>query len=141
MQIYKKGQGKIVRRVTHLSLWAFIAYGCYGIYDIPSTDSWWWKNVLYEEPSVNIIVRPILLVAVGVFLLFASLVFMYLNREKTADFLIESEDEIRKVSWPSRKEYVTSSIVVIVMVIIVAGFLFFVDKGLSFAMEKINIGF
>jgi preprotein translocase SecE subunit len=47
----------------------------------------------------------------------------YLAGEKTAQHLIEVEDEMNKVTWPSFEEATNSSIVVIITVLILMGFL------------------
>lgn len=46
-------------------------------------------------------------------------------------FLREVKVELKKVSWPSRKETIGSTSVVLVVVIIVAMFLGLIDIGLS----------
>ena len=50
---------------------------------------------------------------------------------KSVQFLREAKVELKKVSWPSRKETMASTVVVIVLVIIVSAFLGLVDMGLS----------
>ena len=50
---------------------------------------------------------------------------------KTVQFLREARIELKKVTWPSRKEAMASTVVVIVLVIIVSAFLGVVDVGLS----------
>ena len=50
---------------------------------------------------------------------------------KSTQFLREVKIELKKVSWPSRKETVASTAVVIILVIIVSAFLGLVDVGLS----------
>lgn len=51
-------------------------------------------------------------------------------REAT-QFLREVRTELRKVTWPSKKEAMASTAVVIVLVFIVSAFLGLVDVGLS----------
>jgi preprotein translocase subunit SecE len=46
-----------------------------------------------------------------------------LNRPKVADFLIETETELRKVAWPNFKDTRHASIVVIITVLVLAFFL------------------
>jgi preprotein translocase subunit SecE len=46
-------------------------------------------------------------------------------------FLREARIELKKVTWPSRKEAMASTVVVIILVIIVSAFLGVVDVGLS----------
>lgn len=50
---------------------------------------------------------------------------------KSIEFLREVRVEIKKVTWPSRKQSMGSTLVVIVLVAIVAGFLGIVDISLS----------
>ena len=50
---------------------------------------------------------------------------------ETIKFLREVKVELKKVSWPSRKETIGSTSVVLVVVIIVAIFLGLIDIGLS----------
>lgn len=50
---------------------------------------------------------------------------------KSADFLREVKVEVKKVTWPSRKQTMGSTLVVIILVIIVSGFLGVVDVSLS----------
>ena len=50
---------------------------------------------------------------------------------KTREFLREVKVELKKVTWPSRKETVASTAVVIILVVIISSFLGLVDMGLS----------
>jgi len=49
-------------------------------------------------------------------------------------FARESYDESRRVSWPPRKETVNTTGIVFAFVVIMAIFLFIVDKGLEWAL-------
>ena len=57
--------------------------------------------------------------------------------EKLKIFLNETKNELKKVTWPPRKEAVASTVVVLVIVFIIALFLFLVDQGLSFLIRKV----
>ena len=50
---------------------------------------------------------------------------------KSAQFLREVKVELKKVTWPSRKQTVGSTVVVIVLVMIISLFLGVVDLGIS----------
>ncbi len=50
---------------------------------------------------------------------------------RTTQFLREVKIELKKVTWPSRKETVASTAVVLILVAIVSSFLGLVDAGLS----------
>ena len=51
--------------------------------------------------------------------------------QKIIQFLLEVKIELKKVAWPSRKQTLGSTVVVIVLVIIISIFLGVVDFGLS----------
>ncbi len=47
------------------------------------------------------------------------------------NFLIEAKAELRKVTWPTRKQTIASTSVVILVVFVVSAFLGLVDFGLA----------
>ena len=51
--------------------------------------------------------------------------------DKSMQFLREVKIELKKVTWPSRKQTIGSTAVVIILVIIISLFLGMVDFGLS----------
>lgn len=59
----------------------------------------------------------------------------YINRIK--NFLNEVNIEIKKISWPTRKETVATTSAVIISVFLIAFFLGLVDFGLSKLVEKL----
>ena len=52
-------------------------------------------------------------------------------------FLVEVWAELKKTTWPIRKEVYSTTVVVIVTVLITAVFLFVVDKVLQSGMEYV----
>ncbi|HPD61476.1 MAG TPA: preprotein translocase subunit SecE [Thermodesulfobacteriota bacterium] len=56
---------------------------------------------------------------------------------KIIQFFHEVKSELKKVNWPTRKETFASTSVVLVIVLIIAVFLFIVDQGLSFLIRII----
>jgi preprotein translocase subunit SecE len=57
--------------------------------------------------------------------------------QQARDFLTDVRAESTKVSWPSRAELRDSTIVVIVTVMIVSGFVGIVDRILAFGVTKL----
>jgi preprotein translocase subunit SecE len=57
--------------------------------------------------------------------------------EKATAFLQEVHAETKKVTWPSRKDVLGSTLVVIVAVFIIAGFLGIIDFALSFIIGSL----
>ncbi len=66
-------------------------------------------------------IPTLLVIAAGLFM------FWMVNRQNTADFLIATESEMKKVSWSSRKEVIGSTKVVIITTFMFAIILFVVD--------------
>ncbi len=113
-QIYKRSQGKYTRLITAISVLVIAVWGCYALVE---------KLGAYK--SVNTYLRfgiPTVL-----FVLVGGGMFWLVNRPKTADFLIATEGEMKKVSWSSRKEVIGSTKVVIVTTFLLAAILFLID--------------
>lgn len=58
---------------------------------------------------------------------------------KAIQFLREVKVELKKVAWPSRKQTIGSTVVVIVLVMIISFFLGIVDIGLS-SLIRVTLG-
>ncbi len=58
---------------------------------------------------------------------------------KFLNFLSEVKAELKKATWPTRKETVGTTIVVIILVIFFGFFLFFFDAIFSYVVAKIKI--
>ena len=56
---------------------------------------------------------------------------------KVAEFLQQVKAELQKVTWPTRKETYGSTVVVIVLVLMVAVFLWVIDTGLSALIQAL----
>jgi preprotein translocase subunit SecE len=56
---------------------------------------------------------------------------------KIISFFIESYGELKKVSWPSREDVVSQTIIVLVSLVIVAAALAVMDLGAFKLIEKI----
>ena len=56
---------------------------------------------------------------------------MAANTQRIFQFLKEVRFELKRVSWPSRKETLSGTVVVLIIVFIAAFFLGIVDMGLS----------
>lgn len=143
-QAYKSKQGLYARWTSFVSCALLFLFGVYRLYwSFPTSDerwgtfSWAWAhNKWYETvlPLVDITVavtpRLTITIACGAFclILFAFLTFRH---ERISEFLIDTESEMRKVSWPTTKDVVKSSFAVIVMVILLGLFLYVSDIVLS----------
>lgn len=139
----RPGLGRVTRLCAYGGIASLVLFGSYALYMAPSISSSWWRDV-FGPSSIfgkSISLKPILFPAAGAFLAVMAGVFLILNQDKWADFLIETEGEVKKVSWPARKEFVGSAAIVVGVVAVVSMFLHFVDKYLSLAMQKLGVGF
>jgi len=57
--------------------------------------------------------------------------------DASIQFLREVRTELKKVTWPSRKDTLSGTVVVLVAVIIIAIFLGIVDSGLSSLVKQL----
>jgi preprotein translocase subunit SecE len=113
--IYKPGQGKYVRWGTVAGAGLVILLG-----------AWWIGNVLQPYGQI----APV--VGAGVWVLVLALfTFWLVNKPRFAEFLIMTESEMRKVTWPTRKGVFNSTRIVILMTFLLAGILATVDVAFS----------
>jgi preprotein translocase SecE subunit len=130
LEFYKKGQGSISRLLALISGGLLIVWGGYALWvKLQGTGAA--KVFSFEVPHVGLDINLALVISVVVVVVgWIGLVWI-LNRPRSVDLLIETESEMRKVSWPSRQEAWNSSIVVVVTVLVMMGLLFFYDVVLN----------
>ncbi|HUT59526.1 MAG TPA: preprotein translocase subunit SecE [Phycisphaerae bacterium] len=124
-EVYKRGQGKYTRAGTFAGVMVVSVAGAYFL----SNRIGGYTANAYVKFGV-----PALLVAA-----LAWLVFWIVNRPSSADFMIATESEMKKVSWSSRKEVVGSTKVVIITTFIMAAILFSVDVLFTLIFSRLGI--
>lgn len=146
---YKPGQGTWARWTAGILLGFLVLFGAHSLYNFPDMDKYesgklvgesFWGKRLSDLPGVERGITPGLIIAVLVFA--AGLTGLYLfvvNGKRAANFLIDTEAEMHKVSWPPRHEYVGSSIVVMVSVVIIGGYVAVVDAILQIILTKTGL--
>ena len=55
------------------------------------------------------------------------------------DLLVDTQSELQKVSWPSREELRSSTVVVLVFILILGAFIYMVDLVISFTMSSLRV--
>ena len=137
---YKPDQGRLARGMAFWLITALNYYGCRTLYYYLSWD--WAQNPLIEKriPIVNIPLNPTFVISSVVFLAFVYLVIRLINSAKLGTLLIETETEMKKVTWPTLSESFNSSIVVLVAVIFFLIFLGVSDFCLDYIFKKIIFG-
>lgn len=76
-------------------------------------------------------------VALGVLAVAGFVIYRWLNRPKVADMLIDTEAELRKVTWPSAKETWAGTIAVAVTVVVLLAFLLTADTVLLIGIKRL----
>ena len=99
------------------------------------------RKVLVEEvPLVGVALTPGLLIGLGVFAGIVLLVWRLLNVPRIGDLLIDTELEMKKVTWPSGEETRKSAMVVILCVIVMVAFLSASDMSLEWLFYTVIYG-
>ena len=112
--MYKKSQGRYARWLTFFGVMLVGVWGCATLAQT--------LGAYQTNAYVQFILPTVVLLGL------AWVMYQYvINRPQTADFLIATEGEMKKVSWSSTKEVVGSTKVVILTTFLLAAVLFLVD--------------
>jgi len=124
---YKSEQGKLARGIAFWLLTALSGWGCRTLFYFLHWD-WATQNLLNENiPIIDTPLSPALIISIVLFFVFELIIIHWVvNRPKIGDLLIETEIEMKKVTWPSWNDAFNSSIVIFIAVIF-----FMVLLGLS----------
>lgn len=130
LPIYKSGQGYWTRMLTAVGAGTLVLAGAAWLYAriIPQffRDM---GNLIYVQAGV----------ATGVIVVFGLLIYWLLNKPRIVDFMIAVEAEMKKVNWPTRKEIIGSTWVVICGTLLFAGLLFVINIAFGWLFTTINI--
>lgn len=137
----KPGQGVWVRGAAYGGMAALALFGGYAVHDLPALTSAWAEDLVKQVVfGKTFALKPIFFPAAAFSLVWMLAFHLVANAPRSADFLIETQSEMRKVSWPARKEWVGSTVVVLVVMSALALFLSAADWGLSHALKWLGIG-
>jgi preprotein translocase subunit SecE len=127
--MYKKGQGKYTRGLTMGSGALLVILGAYWLWD-SALGTWTRGSWLLAKALVCGLV-----VLGGGWLTFR----LTYGKQRTGDFLIATEGEMKKVSWSTRKEIIASTQVVIFTLIFMGVLLFVVDVFFMFIFDVLGV--
>ena len=111
MQIYRKNQGRWTRLGTVAGVGLLVVIG-----------AWYAWSQLPSSWGMYRAIIPLALVLISAYIL-----FRVVNGKRTADFMIATEGEMKKVSWSSKKEIIGSTKVVIMVLLVMGAVLAVVD--------------
>ncbi|TAJ22043.1 MAG: preprotein translocase subunit SecE [Planctomycetota bacterium] len=141
MKTYKEDQGRIVRLAAFWLCVFLLLYGCIALETSLSTFLGLGEKLGdYSVPLVGWPVTWALIVSITLFVGGAFALHFLLQKPKNADLLIDTETELRKVTWPTMDDVVNSSIVVVLSVLFLLAFLFGADYVIGRIMTNLLLG-
>jgi len=111
VDVYKRSQGITIRTLSFVGLMIFVLWGAQLLY----------ARLITATYPLRVGVPLVLVVLSG------WICFRLVNYPPFADFLIETEWEMRKVTWPTWSQLKRATAVVIAVTLLMAGFLYVVD--------------
>ena len=123
--IYKRGQGKYTRIITFVS----------GSLIAGVVARLVWAQLRATELSAYLVFG----IPLGIFVGLTWMMFWVVNRPRSADFMIATEGEMKKVSWSSRREIIGGTKVVIASTLVLAVLLWAVDLAFGFFFQWIEV--
>lgn len=147
--VYRKGQGSSARISVGVALGLLSAFASYSLHgaliDLP---------VFFVGASVPLLNIPLTWGVVSSFffflfcIAFAALLVGCLETgigkidntgKGLVGFLVDTQAELNKVSWPTKRELIGSSIVVIIFSVIIGSYIFGVDRVVTLLMKSIGV--
>ena len=140
---YRKDQGRYARMFAFWAVLLLITYGCFHGGGLAGLLAHWMGDsdkVLVDPFPILKTLKVSTLIALGVLVVAGVMIHRILNRPRLADTLIDTEGELRKVTWPTWSEALHGTIAVTLMVLILGVFLTLVDLGLVALMKRLMGG-
>lgn len=137
LELYKPEEATRTRGLIAVLLAALLGYGLFALHEYLGAWDFWKDDLLQQGPGTEFPLSPRVVLVAVLGVLTAMGLYLLVNHPRVVDFLIETEKEMQNVSWPPRHEVISSSIVVVIAVIVMASYLGLVDYGLVMAKDKI----
>ena len=150
--VYKKDQGRNARMFAFWSLFGLLAYGCLGELPIflrrmfapeptgdinaEPTTSWLTTAWVEDLPLIGTLDVPMVL-AVAVLAAVGFFLVRILRMPRFVDLLIDTEEEMKKVAWPSQSDTINGTVAVVITVVVMLVFLTFADAALSWFLNSL----
>ena len=125
---YRKGQGKWSRLIAAGVVMALVIFGCWTLYEWLMGYKSVRTLVIFSVPGIDLNVNLAFLISAVVFVVFAVLTYYFVAlHRRTCNFLIETEVEMKKVTWPSGSDVAGSTLIVVITVIVFAAWALLCD--------------
>ncbi|MFK7789946.1 MAG: preprotein translocase subunit SecE [Phycisphaeraceae bacterium] len=130
LQVYKSGQGYWTRTMTAIAVMTF-SLG----FAVWFNDKLLFKLLSNQDNEMYWQAGIVAATAVGV----GAILWWLLNKPKIADFMIATENEMKKVNWPSKQAVMGLTWIVIVGTLLIALILFVADFGFTNIFQALGI--
>lgn len=133
LEIYKTGQGKYARSLAYLLGAGLVVFGGIRLFATINVPGQAWAEgvpIIGEVSAYKVI-------AAATILFGFLLLHLLLNRPASVDLLIDTEQELKKVSWPSRREVQNATIVVVLTTFALALVLYGSDAFLHWIFQLV----
>lgn len=124
LDLYKRNAGKLVRQLTAAAIAIAIALGAWTMH----------ARLLDGQPDSIRFGVPVALALAG-----AWFAFRIIHYPPFADFLIDVEGEMTKVSWPEKRELYKASVVVMTVMLLLSALLFGYDVLCQYFLRAIGV--
>ena len=131
LKIYKYGQGYWTRVLTAIGLLTLIGGGV-GWFNLRIIPTLGWidhSKDLYWQGGLAAVVA----------LVAGAIVWFLLNKPRIADFMIATENEMKKVNWPTKQAVIGLTWVVVAGTLMMAALLFVSDFCFTWFFQQIDI--
>ncbi|QDU70388.1 preprotein translocase subunit SecE [Mucisphaera calidilacus] len=125
--LYKPGQGYYTRLLSAIAAGTLVLCGIF----------WIWGKMQAISAETRVFWQAGM--ALTVIFVMGTVLYWVFNRPDVAEFMIATEAEMKKVNWPSQREIVGSTIVVIGGTIIFACFLLGADVVFSWLFQELGV--
>jgi preprotein translocase SecE subunit len=137
LELYKPEEATRTRGLISVLLASLMAYGLFNLHEYLSGWSFWKEDLAGGALGAEFPLSPRIIVVSVLGLATAVAIYLLCNHARVVDFLIDTEKEMQNVSWAPRHEVISSSIVVVITVIIMAAYLGLVDYALIMGKNEI----
>lgn len=138
--VYKGQRGRVVRWVSVGTFFFLTLFGLRNLYVMVNAamvgrGGWWVKSLVdfhvpVMDERVEVTIGLLIVVALGAAAGY-GLLWLFFHHARVSEFMIDTETEMRKVSWPAWQELKGSTIAVVVAVALLSLYLLLVDMVLS----------
>ncbi len=134
LEVVKKGQGKQARGLAYLLGGGLVLFGAISLFAFINRQG---QFVWVSDVPVIGQISLYNVVATASFALGLLILHLFLNRPSFVDLLIDTELEMRKVSWPTKKEVQNATIIVVFVTVLLAVMLYGFDWLLQLIFKLI----